>query len=307
MLRGGVGRRSAVRLGGIALAAGLVGLAAAPSPVAAARARLARPASSSSTHFSVTATSSNTVGVTTAINNAATNGKPHALLFVSPSYAYNGVCGCVYENHPIGVYYTSGEWVIFNQDSMAMALGTEFNVLVVSAPSSTAFVLTATSPSGDSAFINSPKTNSKTSVKLQVTQLLDPGGLCPCVNNAHSVGVWYDRAKSEWAAFNEDELAMPAGASFNVLVGSTGGGKLAVQKATVSNSFADATRINNSLTNGHASAFVFSTPLWNPGGHGGVYDTDATGVWYDSPSWAVFQEDASGVPLGAAFNLLLYG
>ena len=52
---------------------------------------------------------------------------------------------------------------------------------------------------------------------------------------------------------------------------------------------------------------MFSTPLWNPGGDGGVYDTDATGVWYDNPSWAVFQEDTSSVPLGAAFNLLLYG
>jgi hypothetical protein len=43
----------------------------------------------------------------------------------------NWTAGPVYNNHPIGVYFTSGKWAIFNQDLVAMPVGTAFNVMVI--------------------------------------------------------------------------------------------------------------------------------------------------------------------------------
>jgi hypothetical protein len=37
----------------------------------------------------------------------------------------------VYNNHPIGVYYFSGHWTIFNQDLAAIPLNAAFNVMIV--------------------------------------------------------------------------------------------------------------------------------------------------------------------------------
>jgi hypothetical protein len=298
------GQRSMVRVCGVVCAAGLLGAALAPLTAAAAGGRAVVPAVASSHHFTVVATSSNTHSDALTINNSATNNKSHALLFVNADYDAGGACGCHYVDQPIGVYYTGVKWQIVNEDGASIALGTQFNVLVVAAPSANAFVFTSgpTNTIGDASFINKTATNGKKTVKLQVTQTSDG------VFDQRAVGVTYSNEFSQWAVFDEDGATMPNGSLFNVLVGTTGGGKLAVQKATSSNSSGDATFINNSATNGKPGAFVLSTPNWNPNGAAtGVSDTDPTGVWYDAPSWAVFQEDTSAVPLGAAFNLLLYG
>jgi hypothetical protein len=79
--------------------------------------------------FVHTATVGNSSGNATFINNPLTDGNPNAILFVTPNLNPIGVC-CVYDDHPIGVYYTSGRWAIFNQDVAAMPVDAAFNVLV---------------------------------------------------------------------------------------------------------------------------------------------------------------------------------
>ena len=92
-------------------------------------------ADTQASHFIWTATSSNTSGNATLINNLATDGAPGALLFVTPNFDPGGVNGG-YDNSPIGVYYdssagTSGEWGVFNENSTTMPAGTSFNVFLV--------------------------------------------------------------------------------------------------------------------------------------------------------------------------------
>jgi hypothetical protein len=48
-------------------------------------------------------------------------------VMVIPNYT----AGPVYNNHPIGVFFTAGKWAIFNQDLAAMPVGVAFNVLVI--------------------------------------------------------------------------------------------------------------------------------------------------------------------------------
>jgi hypothetical protein len=304
----------ATRAGGALFVAGLLAAAVAPTTVAAAANRAHAPAASA-VHFTWEATPGNIVTDSTYINNSATNGKPHALLFVTAAYLASG--GGVYDNSPIGVWYTSsdgGEWAIFNENRAAMAPGMLFNVLIVPAPSATAFVFTS-SPSnilGSTAFINSAKTNGKKTIKLQVTQLWDPGGVGG-VYNDNNIGVYYDPVSgsaftNKWGVFNQPDAGIASGVSFNVLVGSFSHGKLALQKASASTREEDFTVINNGSLNGVGSVYLFSTPVYNPNGKGGVYDNDATGVWYDESlsRWTVFQEAVTPVPLNAAFNLLFY-
>jgi hypothetical protein len=182
-------------------------------------------------------------------------------------------------------------------------------VLAFSGPSSTDFTVTASSGNvgGDTAFINSSKTNGKPTVKLQVTQNWNPGG-AGGVYNDHNVGIWDTGPK--WGVFNEDAAVMPVGPSFNILVGSgTSGGSLALQKATPSNISGNASSITNSHSTNHPFALLFVTQDWNPGNHGGTGDDTPLGVAYPQSiggKWDVLNLNGSAMANNTAFNLVIF-
>lgn len=266
-------------------------------------------------HFIVTATTSNTTGFVTVVNNAATNGLPNAMLFVTPNLSPGGVCTCSTDPVPVGVVYNlfgGARWAIFNEDeSTDIPIGASFNVLVVQKPSKDVFVQTASlsnTGGGDFTTINSKLTNGKPKAQMIVTPNYDPGGTNGTLDG-HTVGLFYE--SSAWNVFNEDQAGMPLGAHFNVMIGATksNGGQMILQTAKTSNISGDSTMIFNSRSTGNPNAVLFDTPNWNPGGSGGTSDTAATGVlYYLSPTddAAVFNEDASSMPLGAAFNVLIF-
>lgn len=264
-------------------------------------------------HFVWTADSANTAGDSAYIVNGATDGEPNDLLFVTPNFTPNGLCGCVsYEPDPIGVWYNSSysEWAVLLEDGSAMPVGLSFNVLVVPKVSNSVFVQTATSSntSDNYTFINSSLTNGKKSAMIQVTQDWNPGDVGGTYD-PHPTGVWYDTSNKEWAIFNEDEVAMPLGAAFNVMVGASpsNGGKTAVLKTTKSDESGDATYISNAETTGNPNNVTFVTQDWNPGGKGGTYNAEQPVVWYAAgPKEAVFDDNDSPTPLGSAFNLLIF-
>jgi hypothetical protein len=289
------------------------GTFAAAVPVASADAAAAANVTVTS-HFVWTATTANSSGDSTFINNAATNGRPGAILFITPNYNQGGVCGCFNDRSPVGVWYnpSTGKWAIFNENLSAIPAGTSFNVLVVpAADSPKVFVQTATTGNsgGDSTFLDNTLTNGRPQTRVLVTPVWNPGGTGGVYNN-HPVGVWYDHTSNRWAIFNEDEADMTAGASFNVMLGNkpSGGGASTIQVATTANTGLDSTFISNPLTTGNPNAVVFETPNFNPNGVGGTYDRPATGIWWSGSNSqaAIFNQDGSAMPRNAAFNLIIF-
>jgi hypothetical protein len=302
------GRSTVSRPAALAVAMGLAALGA---PLAAAAPAQATVTVTS--HFVWTATSSYTSGDTSFIANGATNGQPGDLLFVTPNWNANGLCGCVYEQYPIGVWYDNSnhEWGVFREDGGTMPANMAYNVLAVPANqvNSSVFVQTSTSANttGDFTLINSPATNGNPSARLQVTQSWNPNGSGGRYN-AHNVGVWYDSSAGEWGIFNEDLAAMQTGLSFNVLVGATpsNGGATAILTASSSNTSGDTTYINNSETTGNPNNVTLVTQNWNPGGSGGTYNNAQTGVWYTGNQEGMFNESGSSPPVNSAYNLLIF-
>jgi hypothetical protein len=264
-------------------------------------------------HFVWTATSSNTGGDSSLISNGATNGSPDDLLFVTPNWDPNGLCGCIYEPAPIGVRYdtSSARWAVFREDGQIMPANEGYNVLVVppNKAGSSVFVQTSTSANttGDYTLINDPLTNGQPNAKLLITQDFNPGGTGGTYN-PHNVGVWYDTAAGEWGIFNEDLASMPLGVSFNVMVGQapSNGGTMKTLKTTNTNRSGDTTFISNSQTTGNPNNVTFTTQNWNPGGAGGTYNNSQTGVWYTGAREGVFNENQSSPPLNSAFNILVF-
>ena len=157
---------------------------------------------------------------------------------------------------------------------------------------------------GDSTYINNSHTNNNPNAILIVTPNWDPGGVGGTYNN-HPIGVWYDTSAQKWAIFNQDGVDMPANASFNVLIPTTGTAVF-VQTATLANSGGDSTYIDNPHTNNNPDAIVLVTQNWNPSGASGTYNDHPIGVWYftSAQKWAIFNQDEVNMPVNASFNVL---
>jgi hypothetical protein len=300
--------RAAPRL--IALAGTAVLALAAP---ATGPALASGPTAATATHFVWTADSADTSGDSVFIDSAATNGIPSDLLFVTPNWTPGGGCGCVYDSHPIGVWYdnSNGEWAIFNEDQADMQVGESFNVLVepVTRINNSLFVQEAISANtvGDSTYLNMSAAY-KPNAKVQVTQVWNSGGFGG-MYNAHPVGVWYNNTLGTWEIFNEDQAPMQLGVEFNVLINSSqahGGGTAAVHPAKAADTHGDSTCLSNPLTQDDPGNVTFVTPNYDPDGKGGQYDDAQTGVWYASTQECVLNEDGSTLPVPSAYNLLMF-
>ncbi len=179
------------------------------------------------------------------------------------------------------------------------------------ASGATIYVHTTTSAntSGDYTLLDNTVTNNNPNALVFVTVDFT-GGAATNFDN-HQTGVWYDFWEGKWSIFNEDQAAMPIGASFNVYALSQPASGLFVQTVTTSNTwpgFGYITLIDNPALNGNPSAHFLVTQNWNPGGKvtGGVYNNHAIGVWYSSlyGKWAIYNEDRVNLPIGASFNVV---
>lgn len=246
------------------------------------------------------ASPANTSGHVTDLDHPQTNGKPGALVFVTPHFNNPGGPG-VYNDHPIGVYYTGAGWAIFNQDLAALANGAAFNVLVLDAGAN-AFVhrATAANTNGHITGIDNPLTNNKPNRFVFTTQNWNPGGGAGTYNARHT-GIYY--FGSQMRIFNQNSANMPANAAFNVYVPTADTGAF-VHRAAAGNITGNRTTVDSPLTNGRPHATLFVTANWNPNGAGGTYNDHPIGVYYFDGKWRVFNQDLAAMPANAAFNVL---
>jgi hypothetical protein len=262
------------------------------------------PANSLGVQFVHVATVANILSNATIIDHPLTNGKPNAILIVTPNYNPGGGVG-TYDYPPISTYYDGVHWRIFNQDGVTpMPVGAAFNVIIPTAGAGV-FVQTATAlnSGGDSTTIDNALTNGHPNAMVLVTpRYHNSSGTCPCTLNNHPIGVWY--SGSNWAIFNQDLATMPVDASFNVFVLPVYAGAF-VHMVTPANNTGVSSYIDNALTNDNPNAIIFITPNYNPGGSGGKYNNHNIGVWYDGSHWIIFNQDSGAMTSGASFNVLV--
>lgn len=167
------------------------------------------------------ATSSNSFGDWTFLDNPWTNNHPDAVVWVTPNWNPAGKGG-VFNDHNIGVWYNRaiGRWAIFNQDGSPITHGASFNVTYNSvsfAPNYYVHTAAFNNSIGDYTVLDDSLINGTNGHILMVTPNWNPGGVGGVYNN-HAIGVWYNIALKRYAIFNQDGTPIPHGASFNVWV-----------------------------------------------------------------------------------------
>lgn len=144
------------------------------------------------------------------------NNNPDAFIMATQHWNPPGSPG-VYNNHNIGVQYNGSQWSIYNQDRQTMPVGAAFTILLPHADA-LRFVhqAQASNSNASQTELSHPMLDNNPNALIYATQKWSPNGVNPGLYNDHPIGVAYTGAK--WVVFNQDGAAMPAGATFNVLI-----------------------------------------------------------------------------------------
>jgi hypothetical protein len=165
-------------------------------------------------------------------------------------------------------------------------------------------IATASTLIGDFTILNDTRLNSTPGAIILITDNWDPN----YVYNNFNSGIWYYDMSgyNNWAVYNEDGgTAIPVGSAYNILLPSSNGSAF-IHTASASNIIGNWTTIDNPATNNNPNALVFITHNWGASGDANnVYNNKPTGVWYDGTKWAIYNEDGSAFPDGAAYNVFV--
>jgi hypothetical protein len=151
-------------------------------------------------------------------------------------------------------------------------------------------------------YISDPSIDANPTAVVLVTRASGRGGAGDGAYD-HNIGVWYEPVARRWAVFNQDRAAVPAGATFKVVVPHVSRGF--VHRATPENTFANETYLDNPLTNNSPGAALSDMQNWNLGGGVGVYNDHPITAAYDSDRdrWLISNTDAAPIKEGTAFNV----
>ena len=158
---------------------------------------------------------------------------------------------------------------------------------------------------GNSTYLDLSAETRDNDAVILIEDARDPGGGS---YDEHELGVWYDANQGgRWAIFNQDRRFMREGSDFDVIL--LEGPDRLVHRSGPNNTAANATLIDDPLTNGRPDAVLGVTQNWNPGGVGGVYNDHPVGVRYDpgADGWEIYNKDNAAMPGGAAFNVSVSG
>jgi hypothetical protein len=213
----------------------------------------------------------------------------------------------VYDNHPLGVFYSAPNWYIFHEDRTPIQSGAAFNVILAAGDGGFVQVATSANTHSNDTLIDDPGLNGQPGARLFVTPDWNPDGNLRGVYNDHPLGVGYNRLVGRWYIFNQDGAPIPSGSAFNVQSFGPSLYDIAVgtHYATSANSYGDYTVIDNPYS-GSATpdALVWVTSEFIPSltlGGSGVSDAHTIGVFYDGSHWCIFHQDGTPIPNGAAF------
>ncbi|TBN17501.1 DUF7452 domain-containing protein [Hyunsoonleella pacifica] len=139
------------------------------------------------------------------LNHAKLNNNPNAAFLITPNWGASGP----YNKSPIGVYYASGRWHIFNTDGKSMPTGAKFNVFI----NSKIFKHKVTNANRKRhiTYINNSTTNNKPNALVFTT--FNSQTSIKSFNNP--LGVWYSANK--WTIYNENRKLLAGNEAYNML------------------------------------------------------------------------------------------
>ncbi len=243
--------------------------------------------------FSALARADAPSGNTFVVNDSQINMRPRLFLFATARATSET------NAWPIGVYYSTPNWRIFNQNIFVpMPVGMEFSLFVpVETDGTFLHTVTAANRSGHFTTIDHMRLNNLSNKIVLATSNWNPDGV-PGVYNNHNTSVGY--LAPSWFVLNNDFGDMSIGASFNIYSQDPSPNAY-VHTVNNLNSFAAITFLDHPLLNVTPCAQVNLTP--RTGLHG---DTAfVVGYAAGAQRWGIANANDVAMTIGAEFNVVI--
>ncbi|HET8803734.1 MAG TPA: T9SS type A sorting domain-containing protein, partial [Aequorivita sp.] len=257
--------------------------------------------------FIHTATVANSWDYVTYINHPDLNGSPEAVFMFNHCWGPSGF----YNNKAQGIFYTGGEWAIFNEDLTNMQEGASFNIYIPNNPD--AIFSHYAFPGNQGSFSNTtvidhPDFNEEDPGPFAVANsIMDIGG----TYSPKPFSFYYDTALNKRGIYINDESAMQEGFQYRIMNFNETEGATAYRHEVITgvNVFENYTYLDSPDLNGKPNAqFVFSQ-YWGVNGPSSEVEINTQmGAWYSSGEglWSIYLEDDSmDMPNGAIFDIII--
>lgn len=171
--------------------------------------------SSHAQEFTLTTTSANTVSSKSSIDLPGLTGNPLAIIVATPLGDTQTL-----NPHPIGAWYYSGKWNIFNTDHAVMPLGAKYKVQFFLKPGPNQFLhsITQQNLGSEGSYIDHPALNNNPNAQFKILQNHAPDVRSPYKLNMFEAKASYSDAAGRWYIANVNGEPLGRGSAYNIVI-----------------------------------------------------------------------------------------
>lgn len=176
--------------------------------------------------FTVTTTNANVISSKASIDMPGLTGNPLAIIVAIPLGDTERI-----NPHPIGAWYYSGKWNIFNTDHAVMPAGMKYKVQFFSAPGPNHFlhVITKQNLGDEGSYLDHPALNNNPNAQLKILQNHAPDNRAYNLNKFDAKAA-YNFASRKWYIANVNGRPLYPNTAYNIVI--TSGGAVASNPPT---------------------------------------------------------------------------
>lgn len=169
--------------------------------------------------FTLTTTAANTVSSKASIDMPGLTGNPLAIIVATPIGNTEAL-----NPHPIGAWYYSGKWNIFNTNHAVMPLGAKYKVEFFREPGPNQFlhIVTQQNLGSEGSYIDNPALNNNPGAVFKILQNHSPDVRTPYNLNRFKASAAYSSAAGRWYIANVGGELLGRGSAYNIVVASGG-------------------------------------------------------------------------------------
>ena len=175
--------------------------------------------SSYAQELTLTTTNANTVSSKSSIDLPGLTGNPLAIIVATPvgdTAALNP--------HPVGAWYYSGKWNIFNTDHAVMPIGSKYKVQFFLEPGPNQFLhlITQQNLGNEGSYIDNPALNNNPNAQLVILQNHAPDNRAGYYLNRFEAKTAYSSTTGKWYIANINGQPLNRNTAYNVVITSGG-------------------------------------------------------------------------------------
>lgn len=165
--------------------------------------------------FTHTTTAANTVSSKSSIDMPGLTGNPFAIIVATPLGEAQ-----TYNPHPIGAWYYSGKWNIFNTDHAVMPPGLKYKIQFFLKPGPNQFLHTVTQQNlgSEGSYIDNPALNNNPNAQFKILQNHAPEVRSPYNLNRFEAKADYSSAAGRWFIANVNGETLGRNSAYNIVI-----------------------------------------------------------------------------------------